>query len=194
MFNPIHAPAQADSSKSASFSGRPAIPEGSALASALTKAGAVALTLLIAASGSAAFSQSEKTRFEDFGAFLQRTRTAHRSDLLSSSGAKVRDTAAFEEMRKAILDRYEGVHVTHSFLLGEQHYDCVPIDEQPAVRNFHLSGIASPPPAERTSRPDRSKARSARHRLRLSVRSTKLATPPSARRTRCPCSATRWKR
>jgi hypothetical protein len=59
----------------------------------------------------------------------------------------VRDAAAFEEMRQYILAMYQGVNVTHSFILGTHHVDCVPIEQQPSVRLLGLKEIATPPPA-----------------------------------------------
>src|ERR1700674_2303964 len=48
-------------------------------------------------------------------------------------------------MRRHILTMYQGVEVNHSFMLGSQHFDCVPIDQQPTVRLLGLK-VASPPP------------------------------------------------
>jgi hypothetical protein len=88
-----------------------------------------------------------------FGSFVENTRNANSSDFLAHPGNKVKDAAAFEEMRQSILDRYQGVEVTHSFMAGGQHYDCIPINQQPAVRNFNISKIASAPPQELAGRP-----------------------------------------
>ncbi|MGA2808193.1 MAG: neprosin family prolyl endopeptidase [Terracidiphilus sp.] len=124
------------------------------------KAGAFALALALAASGSLAFAQSDKTEFAaekpqfvSFPNFIENTRSANSNDFLARADSKVRDAAAFEEMRQSILNRYQGVEVTHSFLSGGQHYDCVAIDQQPAVRNFHLSSIAPAPPQELAGKP-----------------------------------------
>src|ERR1035437_2704725 len=83
-------------------------------------------------------------RFEDF---LQQTRAAHFEMYSGGPETAVRDAAAFEEMRQYILAMYQGVTVTHSFVLGTDHVDCVPIEQQPSVRLLGLKEIATPPPA-----------------------------------------------
>jgi hypothetical protein len=81
-------------------------------------------------------------RFEDF---LQQTRAAHFEMYSGGPETAVRDAAAFEEMRQYILAMYQGVTVTHSFVLGTDHVDCVPIEQQPSVRLLGLKEIATPP-------------------------------------------------
>jgi hypothetical protein len=83
-------------------------------------------------------------RFEDF---LQQTRAAHFEMYSGGPETAVRDAAAFEEMRQYIFAMYQGVTVTHSFVLGTHHVDCVPIEQQPSVRLLGLKEIATPPPA-----------------------------------------------
>jgi hypothetical protein len=77
--------------------------------------------------------------FTPFPDFIAGVRTA-------SAGA-LQDTGAFEEMRQHILTMYQGVEVTHSFVLDSHHFDCVPIRQQPSVRLLGLTSIASPPPS-----------------------------------------------
>ena len=55
---------------------------------------------------------------------------------------QVRETPAFEEMRAHILKLYDGVQVTHSYVIGSSHFDCVP--ENPAARGPVSCGITSP--------------------------------------------------
>jgi hypothetical protein len=114
---------------------------------------AFAVAMALAGPGSSAYAQPEKTQFVPFGDFVADMNTADRSDLLTRPDKKVKDAAALEEMRQSILERYKGVEVTHSFVAGGQHYDCVPTDQQPAVRKFHLSGIAPVPPKELAGKP-----------------------------------------
>ncbi len=52
----------------------------------------------------------------------------------------------FEAMRRHVLTMYEGVHVAHSFVLDEQTFDCVPIEEQPSVRLLDLKVVMLEPP------------------------------------------------
>lgn len=122
--------------------------ESSSIASMIRNSGAMALALLLVASATLAFAEPAKTTFVPFDKFIENTRTANSADLISRAESKVKDAAAFEEMRQSILNRYQGVTVTHSFVLGNQHYDCVSVDQQPAVRNYHLSAIAPAPPQE----------------------------------------------
>jgi len=117
------------------------------------KAGALALAFVLATSGSLAFAQSEKPQFIPFSHFIENTRTANSGAFPARPDSKVKDASAFEEMRQSILDRYQGIDVTHSFLSGGQHYDCVPIDQQPAVRNFKLSSISPAPPQSLVAKP-----------------------------------------
>jgi hypothetical protein len=114
----------------------------------------LAIGCLPQASAQALFAdQPAKLQFVPFADFIQDTRNAVAGDFITRPGSKVKDEAAFEEMRQSIIDRYLGITVTHSFLAGGQSYDCVPIAQQPAVRNFHLSSIASPPPRDLTDEP-----------------------------------------
>jgi Neprosin len=94
-------------------------------------------------SGGQANGQSATTRFVPFKEFLAKTAAAG----FSSASGKVSDVAAFGEMRQHILKMYEGVQVTHSFVVGSQTYDCIPIEQQPAMRLNGLKDIATAPPA-----------------------------------------------
>jgi hypothetical protein len=81
--------------------------------------------------------------FQDF----QESLTAVNVDAQARSGSKVRSAAAFGEMRQHLLGMYSGVSVKHSFVRDSNHFDCVPVEQQPAVRMLGLDGIATPPPA-----------------------------------------------
>jgi Neprosin len=119
---------------------------------------------LALASGVQGFAQSaNNTTFESFRDFMSHTQQASDQEFMGQTDIKldtlmtthnaaaprptfkVKDKSAFEEMRKAVLDRYRNVEVTHSFMLDNQHYDCVPIEEQPAVRRYKITKIATPP-------------------------------------------------
>jgi hypothetical protein len=54
-------------------------------------------------------------------------------------------------MRRHILDLYQGVHVTRSFLQGALTFDCIPVEQQPSVRMLGVKEIAAPPPYEMTT-------------------------------------------
>jgi neprosin-like protein len=91
--------------------------------------------------------------FVSFRDFIDRTTTADSSEYLARSASRVKDAAAFEEMRQHILTMYQGVEVYHSFVLDSSHYDCVPIEQQPAVRKYGIKKIASPPPQSTLNKP-----------------------------------------
>jgi hypothetical protein len=91
--------------------------------------------------------QSWQKSFVPFNDFVANTQTANSSEFLSQSISKVKDAQAFEEMRQHILNLYQGVDVTHSFVLDGDHFDCVPVGQQPGVRMQGLKSIATPPPA-----------------------------------------------
>jgi Neprosin len=122
------------------------------------------LTLALMAFGVQGFAQSTNNApFVSFSDFMSHTRqvSAHEfvgqadvklDTLMTTRNAaaprttfKVKNEQSFEEMRKAILFRYQGIEVTHSFVQDNQHYDCVPIKQQPAMRKYHLTEIATPP-------------------------------------------------
>jgi hypothetical protein len=85
--------------------------------------------------------------FVPFHDFVASTRTANSGDYLIRSSSKVQDAPAFEEKRGHILKLCEGVDVTHSFVLDDDDFDCIPEMQQPAVRMQGLKSIAAPPPA-----------------------------------------------
>src|SRR5579864_5866279 len=74
-------------------------------------AAALALPLVLAAA-TTAFAQPESVQFESHDHFMQNTRSARFTDFAVRRETKVRDEAAFEEMRQSVLNRYEGVHVS----------------------------------------------------------------------------------
>jgi neprosin-like protein len=106
---------------------------------------AVALVLAASIFGRPVLAQSQPVQFVKFEDFMAKTRTARVEDFMARPDSKIQDEAAFEEMRQAIFKRYEGVSVSHSFVLGRDHYDCMPIEQQPAVRSYGIKTIAVPP-------------------------------------------------
>jgi hypothetical protein len=91
--------------------------------------------------------QSEPTQFASFQDFISNTNTAVFGDYLAQPEVRVRDAAALEEMRQHILSMYQGVEVSHSFLLDSHYFDCVPVEQQAAFRLSGQEQIATPPPA-----------------------------------------------
>ena len=100
--------------------------------------------VLVMAAG--ALSAQERVReFEPFNRFMERTRFASSMDLRSPR-SKVRGAAAFNEMHRHLLKTYGVVEVKHSFVREGSHFDCVPVNQQPAVRELALESIAEAPP------------------------------------------------
>src|SRR5271169_1248856 len=58
-------------------------------------------------------------------------------------------------MRRHILGLYDGVKVTHSFLLAGHAFDCIPIEQQVSLHRYGQDKIASPPPATPRGKQDR---------------------------------------
>jgi len=86
------------------------------------------------------------TPFVSFSDLMRSVNSARAENYMGQHSAKVRDAAEFAAMRSYLLTLYQGVGVSHSFALDDQVFDCVPIMQQPSVRQLGLSRIASPPP------------------------------------------------
>lgn len=82
-----------------------------------------------------------------FDAFLQAVRSARYEDYAGRPGVKVRDRAAFDEMRAHVLSLYAGVKPVHTFASEGALFDCITVDTQPAVRALGLSRIERQGPA-----------------------------------------------
>ncbi len=110
--------------------------------------------LLLALSGFAgsgvAFGQTgSQPSLVPFHQFLQEVRIARAESFGPAQGAKVQGETDFGKMRQHLLSLYEGVEVGHSFLLDGQVFDCVPVEQQPSVRQLGLAEVEleAPPPA-----------------------------------------------
>jgi hypothetical protein len=103
-----------------------------------TAVGLTALAIPLAA-------QTAQVPFVPFHDFVERTRSANIYQM-TAPGTRVRDAAAFEEMRAHLMKLYDGVEVAHSYVIGSSHFDCIPAAQQPAAR---MRGVkaATPPPA-----------------------------------------------
>jgi Neprosin len=107
------------------------------------------VALLVLASYGVLHAQTAANRFVPFANFVQKTEAATSDIYVARADSRVKDAAAFEEMRQYILTMYQGVHVGHSFVRDNNHVDCVPVMEQPSVRLLGLTEIATQPPNER---------------------------------------------
>jgi hypothetical protein len=105
------------------------------------------VAVLIVTSFGALKAQKAPSQFVPFQDFIQATELSTFGEYATQAGSRVQDAAAFEEMRQHILALYQGVEVTHSFVLDSNHFDCVPIEQQPTIRILGLTEIAAPPPA-----------------------------------------------
>lgn len=92
-----------------------------------------------------------------FDQFIRGVKAAGAQEFLNKPGSKIGDRATFDEMRQYILNYYRGVHVQHSYLAGSQTVDCVPINEQPSLRDGKRT-IAKQPTASITSTPPQNAA------------------------------------
>jgi hypothetical protein len=90
--------------------------------------------------------QEAPSQFVPFQVFVEATALASYGQYTTRPDSRVQDAAAFEEMRQHILALYQGVDVTHSFVLDSSHFDCIPIEQQPAIRILGLNNIAVSPP------------------------------------------------
>jgi hypothetical protein len=96
--------------------------------------------------------QSSVKEFVPFETFLKSAEPS-RSVELTPTRSRVKDGAAFEEMRQHLLTMYRGVEVTHSFVLNSSHFDCVPIGQQPTAKALGLKAIAPAPPRSLLTKP-----------------------------------------
>jgi hypothetical protein len=104
----------------------------------------MAAIALIALGALYRWSAAEGARLEPFSQFLRGVETARPQDYVGAPGARVKDSAAFEQMRRHLLDLYAGIRVGHSFATDSQIFDCVPIHEQPGLRGQPPSAVAAP--------------------------------------------------
>lgn len=74
-------------------------------------------------------------KFVPYPQFISETKDAKPQDFGAKSDGRVRDAAAFEEMRSYILSYYDGIAVKHSFVEDGRTVDCVPIEQQPSLHS-----------------------------------------------------------
>ena len=83
--------------------------------------------------------------YKAFGEFYNQLRSAHHEQYRSKPHTKVRDQVAFDEQKHHLLSLYDGVTVAHSFVDSNgQTFDCIPIDQQPALKKSGRT-LAHPP-------------------------------------------------
>lgn len=109
---------------------------------------AVRLSLALAAlcGGMSFAAQTNPTTFVPFQQFLSNIRTAHADTYVARGPYAVKDSVSFTQMQQYVLNMYKDVHVSQSFVLGNDHFDCIPVQEQPGARKLGLTHVATPPP------------------------------------------------
>lgn len=81
-----------------------------------------------------------------FGEFVNSLKQTNLTTFKEDPATKVSSTANFEDMRSYLADHYSSITVPHSFIDEDgQIWDCVPIDQQPALKGTGKKA-ASPPP------------------------------------------------
>ena len=91
--------------------------------------------------------QSGPATFVSFDEFVKGVSAASFESYALRKDAGVKRVENFDEMRRHILSMYEGVTVAHSFIVDEQYFDCIPIEQQPSVRSLGLKQVVVAPPA-----------------------------------------------
>lgn len=82
---------------------------------------------------------------KSFAEFRRDTEQATHEGFRTLRGSRVRSAAAFEEAKQHVLSLHRGVHVQASFEdAAGQVFDCVPIEQQPALRKSD-GQVAAPP-------------------------------------------------
>jgi Neprosin len=106
--------------------------------------------------------ETATAKFVPFNEFVQSVKSSDSNEFLARPAAtarlKVSDSASVEEMRQHILKTYDGLNVSHSYVMDTQTVDCIPVDQQPAVRLRNLKSIASAPPSSAAKAPTSSAA------------------------------------
>src|SRR5271167_2681467 len=111
------------------------------------------LCLILMALSAAMNAQNATSQFVPFANFIQSVSTADSAAYVGQPGNQIQDAASFEQMRQHILSIYNGVEVSHSFVVDLQHFDCVPINQQPSVRLLGINNVAASPPDSLLAQP-----------------------------------------
>lgn len=109
---------------------------------------------------------SAATAIQPFSEFVKSLSATSADALAARPEAAIESKAAAADMRQHLLTLYHGVSVDHSFAQTEQVFDCVPVNQQPAMQLQALTEVANPPPqspavALKTSSPAAPSAKSA---------------------------------
>jgi hypothetical protein len=103
--------------------------------------------------GAAIAQDQASTPFARFSEFVAGLHSTTATKMTTQPFAAVKTPVAAEAMRQHLLGLYEGVSVKHSYALNGQTFDCMPINQQPSVRQLGIKTIAAPPPKAPASTP-----------------------------------------
>ncbi len=107
------------------------------------------------ASSCLANAQAADKKFVSFADFFQSLSAANANDYVGHPDVAVKSAAAFEEMRKYLIDYYKNMTVKHSFDDQGMVFDCVPVKQQPGLKGAALTDMPPPPPdGEMSDTPD----------------------------------------
>jgi Neprosin len=90
--------------------------------------------------------QASTPAFAPFSNFVSELRATTATKMTAQPFAAVKTPVEAEQMRQHLLGLYDGVSVKHSYALSGQTFDCMPINQQPSVRQLGIKTIAAPPP------------------------------------------------
>jgi hypothetical protein len=92
---------------------------------------------------------ASEDRIQSFDGFYQSIRSARYEEFRMGPESNVESADAFEQMREHLLNLYQGVEVTHSFIEHGGHViDCIPIEQDPSVRLTGGKILEPPPPVQ----------------------------------------------
>jgi hypothetical protein len=94
-----------------------------------------------------ALTERNAQKFVPFADFVQSVRSADVNEVLAAPNVIAADSISVESMRQYLLTMYQGMNIGHSYVVGSQTVDCVPMLEQPSLRGLGLKEIPQAPPA-----------------------------------------------
>jgi hypothetical protein len=77
---------------------------------------------------------ANSSKFISFDEALKINASAQYEDYAKQDGVRVKGSIEFAQMRAHVMALYEGVKVKNSFVLAEDHVDCVAVETQPGLR------------------------------------------------------------
>src|SRR6476646_858531 len=106
-----------------------------ALQTSTRRAFALGFALTFLFGGGVVSAQPTPDRFVSFSEFVQAVRSANLSKYGSAPNVRVGSVGAFDEMRRHVMEIYDSVHVTHSYMLDSQYFDWFRSSSSPRLGN-----------------------------------------------------------